>query len=380
MQINRNNYEEFFILYLDNELTAEGRAEVEAFVLVHPDLGEELELLLQTRFEPDQQLQFTQKESLLKPESHPVSPDINNGEEWMLLQVDGELSANRQQELAAWLAQNPERQKEMEWLERTRVEPDTSIVFPDKEMLYRRAAPARILPFKWHRVAIAASLLLAISTTALLLNKPGSQDTTNPLENIAQQPPPATNRTQENRSEEMNRMAKEENTQLGPKADDLPATDIAGNKTKTSQPQQTAHPNEELKAGNLVKKESYQNLNNLPSSSQNPNMMLADNNNSVKRNETSVADAEYARVEVPVNTPLTNSKQINYTPTVTSGALEPLEPVYALQDDASADEPGRKNKLRGFLRKVTRTFEKTTNLKATDPDDRLLIGGLAIQL
>ena len=49
-------------------------------------------------------------------------------------------------------------------------------------------------------------------------------------------------------------------------------------------------------------------------------------------------------------------------------------------DDDFPDQPSRKNKLRGFFRKVTRTFEKNTNIKATDEDDRLLVGGLAIRL
>ena len=43
------------------------------------------------------------------------------------------------------------------------------------------------------------------------------------------------------------------------------------------------------------------------------------------------------------------------------------------------DPGGKKSKLRGFFRKLTRTFEKTTNIDATD-EDRVLIGGLAFKL
>jgi hypothetical protein len=56
--------------------------------------------------------------------------------------------------------------------------------------------------------------------------------------------------------------------------------------------------------------------------------------------------------------------------------------VYASQkEDATLDQTdGKKNKLRGLLRKVTRTFEKNTQVNATDENDRLLIGGLALKL
>jgi hypothetical protein len=48
-------------------------------------------------------------------------------------------------------------------------------------------------------------------------------------------------------------------------------------------------------------------------------------------------------------------------------------------DRGFASENSGNKGLRGFLRKVTRTFEKRTNIKATD-DDRLLIAGLAIKM
>jgi hypothetical protein len=91
-------------------------------------------------------------------------------------------------------------------------------------------------------------------------------------------------------------------------------------------------------------------------------------------------DVYAVKLEKAENTPLTNSKQINPMPLVTPGDLQPLEPVYVANNIAATDEQGGRTKLRGFFRKVTRTFEKATNLKATNADDRLLIGGLAIQL
>ena len=58
MKIDRHNYEEFFILYWDNELTAVQKQAVENFVTQNADLREEFEILGETRFIPDTTEQF----------------------------------------------------------------------------------------------------------------------------------------------------------------------------------------------------------------------------------------------------------------------------------------------------------------------------------
>ena len=66
MNISRHNYEEFFILYMDNELLPEERRAVEAFIELHPDLKEELDLLQQFKVKPESVIVFIGKDPTAK--------------------------------------------------------------------------------------------------------------------------------------------------------------------------------------------------------------------------------------------------------------------------------------------------------------------------
>ena len=44
MELNQDNYENYLLLYIDNELTASERATVEAFLESHPTYANELKV------------------------------------------------------------------------------------------------------------------------------------------------------------------------------------------------------------------------------------------------------------------------------------------------------------------------------------------------
>lgn len=160
MNINRHNYEEFFLLYVDNELTAGQRKIVEAFVATNPDLQEEFELIQQATFTDDVKLDEAFISSLLKP----VDEESSISEEQLLLYVDDELSADEKAIVEKELVASPSLQKELQWLRRSQATPDRSVVFPDKSLLYKQAEPARVFSMsstarKWSAAAAVALLL-----------------------------------------------------------------------------------------------------------------------------------------------------------------------------------------------------------------------------
>jgi hypothetical protein len=67
MDINRNNYESFFLLYLDRELSAADKHEVEKFLTENRDLQKEFALLQQTMLIHDDTI-FEPKELLFREE------------------------------------------------------------------------------------------------------------------------------------------------------------------------------------------------------------------------------------------------------------------------------------------------------------------------
>src|SRR4029078_9784511 len=94
MNIDRHNYEEYFLLYIDNELNVDQKKQVELFVQENPDLEEELVMLKQARLIPDDSVVFDKKHLLMEEER--ASPNhsfinLNNYEQWLIMYVDDEL-------------------------------------------------------------------------------------------------------------------------------------------------------------------------------------------------------------------------------------------------------------------------------------------------
>lgn len=115
--ITKQNYESWFLLYVDNELSASERELVFNFVSKHPELKIEFDSVQQLRVIPDQHVEMPFKESL--------------------------------------------KSGEFEYLEkRYHVEPDLSIVYPNKKELYRTASVVRFPIFT--RFAAAASLVFIL--------------------------------------------------------------------------------------------------------------------------------------------------------------------------------------------------------------------------
>lgn len=170
--IHIDNYEEYFLLYVDQELTAQERKEVEAFLLAHPELKPELDMYLETRLVPED-LSFQGKADLFR---HADEIHAGNIEELQIQWMDGELSASRAAEVEAFTHAHPEAMQNLALLKQTRL-PEEKIVFPDKSSLYRHEKkPALVFQMRWIRVAVAAAVIILAGL--LWLNRQPAAETT----------------------------------------------------------------------------------------------------------------------------------------------------------------------------------------------------------
>lgn len=160
MTINRYNYLEFFLLYTDNELGAAERKEVEEFVQQHTDLGEELLIMEQLILKPDNDIVFEDKQSLFHFNNEDELINAGNFEEFVILYTDEELNETEKNRFTQYLAAHPHLQRQLEQVRSLKLVADTSIQFPDKEILYRHEKEHRPVIFTWWRISAAAVLLL----------------------------------------------------------------------------------------------------------------------------------------------------------------------------------------------------------------------------
>jgi len=154
MKISRNNYESFFVDYLEGNLDEKLVDDFIEFITQNPDLKEELAL-----FEPiaidTLNVEFGKKELLYKArfdiESEFTEATIAN--------LEGDLTANEKIEFDNYITSHPERKPDLELFEKTRLIADQSVVFQKKNTLYKTTP---IKTFLLWSGRVAAVLVLAM--------------------------------------------------------------------------------------------------------------------------------------------------------------------------------------------------------------------------
>jgi anti-sigma factor RsiW len=155
MQINRTNYENFFLLYVDGELSTLEMQAVERFAMENSDLAAELDALLETKLSEETSISFLDKEILYRTASNTIN-EINYEEQFLLF-LDNELTEKENAQTKAFLVAHPELQTAFEQLQQTKL-PEETLSFGDKSVLYQKEENKPVV-FAWWRMAVAAAMI-----------------------------------------------------------------------------------------------------------------------------------------------------------------------------------------------------------------------------
>lgn len=354
--INLGNYEEYFILYMDNELSAEEKLMVENFIAQHPHLAEELDVLMSTKL-PSDEVSFGNKEELLS-----YSMKVNTVDEALLLYIDNELPKAEKKVVEQQIASNKDYALQHSVLLQTKLDASEQIPHPNKKELYRHTEKVVALK-SWMRVA-AAVVVLLFGSLFFLLNNQGSQTEIPSISTTASTSPKLET------APVIKESVQPVNKSMQNSSVDVQVQDVAqapANKIQNTTVQQAAPQEKEEKiniAPNNVDETSVAQQN-----AERPREVIKFDVNRFTQGK-----------EIPVDAVVVN-KTIAHNP-VTSGL-----PTRTIDEDAleTADPSGdfkntKKNSAKGFFRKVSRFIERNTGIGTANSDEQTLIGAVALKL
>lgn len=152
MKITRDNYEAFFLDYLDGSLEEKDMDQFLDFLEQHADLKEELRSL-ETIHLPETSVSMPQKQNLYRTREEEKAAVDNK----LVAYLENDLDDDDRKKFEAYLAVRPELQKELTVLMHTRLKPDLAVQFANKKKLYRK--PASVLFITWSARAAAVIVL-----------------------------------------------------------------------------------------------------------------------------------------------------------------------------------------------------------------------------
>ena len=369
MNINRHNYEAFFLLYVDKELSAADRQVVDVFVKENPDLQIELILLQDTVIKADDVV-LDKKDWLYREE------DITALQENLLLYADEELTTTDKKAVESLLLIDKTAQREWNILQQIKLRPDMTVFFADKQSLYKKE-DGKVVGITWWRVAAAAVLLgfgfwvgVAVYKNNFAV-KPNSAELVK-VEIIKKKqtnlitPENVTTVFEEKKQTDNIVLTTTDNVTTSTQK--IKSTVEKNNNENTLAPKQnvTVHNSNNKKPDNNLPKPSLQNINksgsnetivaNVKPLNNNSNRVSGNNDVVVKTNpKENTNNMVIASLNTnKAQTNITAVQVVNYT----TADGENNDRYLNVDDDKE-----KRTALGGFLRKAKRVIERSTNLK-----------------
>ena len=142
MNINKDNYEVFFLDYFEGKLSPAEIEELLDFLKQHPEVNSEFEGFEMVSLVPDDKILFERKELLQKSGNLAEEPiTVRNIDEFLITELEGILSFNGTKQLNEFISSNPSFEKDRLIYSRTKLQPNPAVKFPNKQTLMHKAIP-----------------------------------------------------------------------------------------------------------------------------------------------------------------------------------------------------------------------------------------------
>lgn len=368
ININRDNYEEFFLLYIDKELSAAERSQVELFLQTNRDLQPEMEILKSTIFSSDD-ISFPDKQQLLKEE---IAAEVQS---LMLMHIDNELDVSEKILLEKQIASDSLLQKEFALLQQTKLDDAQKIIFTDKASLYRKET-SRVVGMYFRRLAAAAVLLGILCTAGYFILNSKHED--NPSVVVAEKP---TSLPDSNKKADVKNVVISDPVLVSDKNDD----NQPNNPVTSTDHKVFISANNHLSQKNISSDKSnmpdQKNISN-PRNNQDQNIVQqekkSDQENKLPLINEEVNNKQTANnVVAPLKKPEVPLTDADLTKTTNNDAL-----MASLNDDESnkilyiEEEKITRSRIGSFVKKVKRVVERNAKIKTGN----LRIGGFEVAL
>ncbi len=268
MKINRNNYELYFLDYLDGNLTDQDIRMLEDFLLINPDLRIELEGTEKIALSPGPVF-FNQKDLLIKPDLNLPVTELNF-EDFCIASSEGDLNDQQNSGLSEYIRENPVSGKIMLFFSKLHLNADEKIIYSGKNKLKKNLIfiPREIL---YPVLSVAAAVTFII---IIYLNKHYSTEVLNNITSelpVYSLPNPDTDNSKlgkenqvVNKVEPVAQQAsvsnfvspKTKKKTINLKAKDIPAKVKTDTKNKESMPPQRLNPSFQIRLPSIAENQT----------------------------------------------------------------------------------------------------------------------------
>lgn len=163
--------DDFLVARMEQELTSKQQKQLEQYLFEHPEAERQATLMALAKASNDP-LAFSEKEKLQRHFPPQGLPDVHRLTDFLIADLEGDLTAVQQKALQAYLAGNADARREQELVNATRLKREL-LPYPGKADLKKREVRVFAL---WARLVVAASVMLLLGAGWWILREGNVKD------------------------------------------------------------------------------------------------------------------------------------------------------------------------------------------------------------